>query len=186
MKNPIKAYANLNQTNRRLTTAGAVIALALTGPVGATAAAYTSLASAIADGAYFHRDKKRNVRCRAGLITFLVAATALTPLNAVRQAQVAQVAPAPIEQVVEAPAPVIVEAPAPVAEVAEEAPSIRETCDLTRFNDNPCAHGMEADAARTYEEAKTFADGNIVEVCFNSNYTSQYYSNTCKMLGRGY
>jgi hypothetical protein len=59
------------------------------------------------------------------------------------------------------------------------------TCDLGNFNAR-CAHSKGADLARTYAEAKRFADGNIVEVCFNGNYTSQYYSNTCKMLGRGY
>ena len=107
------------------------------------------------------------------------AAIALTDCFGIGSEPLVAEAPAPASVVVEAP----VVAPAPVAQAPE--PNIRDTCDITDFNAR-CAHSHAADSARTYAEAKAFADGNIVEVCFNSIYTSQYYSDTCKTLGRGY
>lgn len=113
MKNPIKAYANLNQANRRWVTFGAgAVATLVGGPLFITPVAY---GAAIADGFHFHKDKKVGARIRAGFVTLVVACAggALVPDFRKTTAVVTE-APAPVEQVAPVaptPAPAVVVAP---------------------------------------------------------------------------
>ena len=133
MINPIKAYANLNQANRRWVAFGAGAAATLTGSIALlTPIAY---GAAIADGFHFHREKKVAARIRAGFVTLVVACAggALVPNAFETTAPVAE-APAPIEQVVEVPVapvePVVeVPAPAPNYEYPTVAAAQKEMCE---------------------------------------------------------
>ena len=107
MKNPIKAYANLNQANRRWVTLAAGAAVAAT--AGSALVAPIAYGAAIADGYHFHKEKKVGGRIRAGILTFIVAATGAAFGDGIKEAATVTEAPAPVEQVAPAPAPEVVE-----------------------------------------------------------------------------
>ena len=115
MKNLFTAYTNLNQTNRRVVTfVAAAAATAVGGVALVTPIAY---GSAIADGAYFNKDKKVGARLRAGFFTFLIACAGGAGFSDTATSPAVAEAPAPVVEVVEVPAPVVeapvVEEPAP-------------------------------------------------------------------------
>ena len=150
MRNPIKAYANLNQANRRWVTLGAAaIGTLLTGG-SAVAVAPIAYGAAIADGAHFHKNQKVGVRLRAGLITFVVAAAGAAPFTNTETTVVSAPTPAPIEQVVEAPTPII----APVVATPPVAPTYEFTYEGAKTEICEAAHQYRGDVTAGYMDTK--------------------------------